>query len=225
MGLDPNVVANEVISYEESRELALHDDSAVRRKLAERSDVQPEVLYYLADDPDPGVRGAIARNEAAPTQVDLRLINDDDESVRLGLADKIARLAPGLTPDEQNQVRARTYEALETLVLDQATRVRQVLSDILKDMTDAPHEIIGTLARDVEILVSGPVLQHSPVLTDEDMLEIIANDPIAGALNAIAVRSSVSGEIANAIVATNDSQAVAHLLENPNAQIQEETLD
>lgn len=225
MPADLNVLTADKISYEDSRTLAQHEDADVRRRLAGRTDVRPEVLYYLADDPDPGVRGAIARNEAAPGLVDLRLVNDNDETVRAGLAEKIAQLAPGLTANEQNRVKARTYQALEELVRDQATRVRQVLAEILKDMTDAPHEVISALARDVEILVSGPVLEHSPVLTEADLLEIIANDPIAGALNSIAVRSTVSGEIAAAIVATNDSQAVAHLLENPNAQIQEETLD
>lgn len=225
MAADLNLLSAENISYEDSRTLAQHEDVDVRRRLAGRPDVRPEVLYYLADDPDPGVRGAIARNEATPGLVDLRLVNDNDEDVRAGLAGKIAQLAPGLTANEQNRVRARTYEALEDLVRDEATRVRLVLSEILKDMTDAPHEVISALARDVEILVSGPVLEHSPVLTEADLIEIIANDPIAGALNSIAVRSTVSGEIAAAIVATNDSQAVAHLLENPNAQIQEETLD
>jgi uncharacterized protein (DUF2336 family) len=62
------------------------------------------------------------------------------------------------------------YEALDALARDQVIRVRRILSEALKDVADAPPEVIRRLASDVELVVSGPVLQYSPVLTEEDLL-------------------------------------------------------
>jgi uncharacterized protein (DUF2336 family) len=77
----------------------------------------------------------------------------------------------------------------------------------------------------VEEIVSVPVLEYSPLLSDQDLLEIIAGGAARGALSAIANRESVSGNVSEAIVATLDVPAVASLLSNPSAQIREDTLD
>ncbi|MCH7486262.1 MAG: DUF2336 domain-containing protein [Proteobacteria bacterium] len=213
------------ITYEESKGLARRGDAAERKSLAARTDVKPEILYYLADDPEPEVRRQIAVNDAVPRRVDLKLARDADEDVRSGLAGKIARLAPGLTADEQDTIRRMTHEALVILARDEAPRVRRILSEALKDVADAPPEVIGRLARDVELVVAGPVLEFSPVLTDEDLLEIIAGDPVHGSLAAISRRPGVAGPVADAISDTGDAEAIAALLANPSTQIREETLD
>jgi len=57
------------LSYEEAKELARHKDPAVRRILAARPDLRPEILYYLAEDPHPDVRRQIAANQATPLLV------------------------------------------------------------------------------------------------------------------------------------------------------------
>lgn len=213
------------VTYEESRELARHGDAADRKILAARSDVKPEILYYLADDPDMEVRREIAINDATPRQVDVKLARDADEDVRSGLAGKIARLAPGLTAGEQDTIRRMTHEALVILARDEALRVRRILSEALKDVADAPPDVIGRLARDVELVVAGPVLEFSPVLTDEDLLDIIAADPVHGSLTAISRRRGVPESVAVAISDTDDAESIAALLANPSAQIREETLD
>ena len=86
-------------------------------------------------------------------------------------------------------------------------------------------EVIRQLARDAELVVAGPVLQFSPVLTDEDLLEIIKSHPASGRLSAISRRDDVAGPVVDAIVATDDEEAVAFLLANESAQIRETTLD
>ncbi len=213
------------MTYDQAKEMARHEDTAVRRQLAARDDVKPEILYFLADDPSPEVRREIAGNESAPSQVDLLLAHDADEGVRTGIARKIAKLAPGLTEQEQDRVRHMANEALEILARDQVTRVRQILSETLKDVAHAPPEVIKRLARDAELVVSGPVLEFSPVLTDDDILEIIASDPVHGALSAISRRAEVGETVSDAIYVSNDTEAVTELLANPSAQIREETLD
>jgi hypothetical protein len=178
--------AERPIDYEESKQLAASPDTTDRVELAHHSQARPEALYYLASDRDAGVRAAVAANEATPVQADLILARDRDDRVRVDLATKIARLTPDLSAEQHQRMREITYEVLEILVRDQVTRVRQVIADVLKDVANVPPDVIRSLARDSEIVVAGPVLRFSPVLTDEDLLQIIQNAPIPGALVAIA---------------------------------------
>ncbi|WP_413207253.1 DUF2336 domain-containing protein [Rhodospirillum sp. A1_3_36] len=213
------------IGYEEARELANHGDVEVRRALAQRDDMVPEILYYLAEDPDPDVRRAIADNSAAPSHADEILADDDDLGVRLTLAQKIAALAPGLSDNEKDRVRRHTYQALARLARDQIPRVRSILSDALKHVANAPPALIRKLARDVEVAVSAPVLEFSPVLTDADLLAVIRDQPGSGRLSAIAKRVGLNTTVTDAIAATDDLTAITDMLTNHGAQIREETLD
>lgn len=105
------------------------------------------------------------------------------------------------------------------------TRVRQIVADTLKDVAQAPPELIRRLAWDVEIIVSGPILEYSPVLSDEDLLEIIEHGTATGRLSCISKRENVGETIVDAVVATSDEEAIGLLLANHSAQIREETLD
>jgi len=212
-------------TYEEARELARHADPNIRRQLADHKDTKPEILYFLTDDPSAEVRSAIAKNESAPHQADLRLAKDDDETVRGNLAEKIAQLAPHLTSIDQDKVKAMAYQALDILARDQVTRVRQIISETLKDVAGAPPDVIRTLAWDAEIVVSGPVLEFSPVLSDEDLIEIITHGTATGQLSAISRRQTVSESVVDVLVETADEDAIGLLLANKSAQIREETLD
>lgn len=213
------------ISYEKAREMAQTDDAEVRAALAERDDVPPEILYFLSDDQSANVRRAVATNTAVPKQTYVKLAKDSDADVRGGLAANIAKVAPNLSAEESDKLRTQTQEALQTLAQDQITMVRAVLSDALKDVVDAPADIIKLLANDLELEVSGPVLEFSPVLTDADLLEIIEQGPATGGVGAIARRDGVSENLADAIIATDDIEGIGDLLGNNSAQIREEALD
>jgi len=213
------------IDYDEAKKLARDDDVKVRLKLAKRKDLVPEILYFLAKDPAPEVRRAIAKNAATPHQADLLLSDDSDDVVRYNLAEKIAQLIPGLNAEELGKVHDFTYQVLERLAKDQAMRVRRILSETLKDIADAPPEVIRRLARDVELVVCAPVLEHSPVLTDEELLEIIRSGPVLGALSVIAKRTDLSEDLSDAIYESKDVDAIIVLLSNTSTQIREDTLD
>jgi uncharacterized protein (DUF2336 family) len=213
------------IGYEESKALVQSQDPADRRRVAADQQVRPEVLYFLANDPDPGVRLAVARNQATPVQADVILAQDAQEAVRADLAAKISCFAPGLGPDETDKLKAMTYQVLETLIQDQTVRVRRVVAETLKDMSAAPAGLIQRLARDPELSVAGPVLQYSPVLTDEDLLDIVRQLPIPGAAAAIARRRRLGPAVADEIGNGMDVDAITALLSNDSAQIREETLD
>jgi len=81
------------------------------------------------------------------------------------------------------------------------------------------------LARDPEISVAAPILEFSPVLTDEDLLDIIQSSPLTASLVAISKRINVGEEVSNAIVGTADVDAITALLNNQSAQIREAALD
>jgi hypothetical protein len=211
--------------YESAKRLLQDPDVFVRTNLARRTDVRPEILYYLTEDLDPTVRAAVADNAASPFHANLKLARDGSEDVRAGLAGKVQRLLPGLQPGEQDAARGRVMQTLEVLAKDTATRIRAVVAETLKDVADAPPELVRQLAADAELAVASPVLQFSPLLTDADLLEIIRGKHAEGALSAVARRSNVTEAISDAIVAVDDIDAVATLLGNPSAQIREETLD
>ncbi len=81
------------------------------------------------------------------------------------------------------------------------------------------------LALDRDITVARPVLENSPVLAEDFLLNVIGSDPVQGALSAIARRVVLGENIAEAIVYNGDAEAIAELLGNESAQIREETLD
>ncbi|WP_439817069.1 DUF2336 domain-containing protein [Zavarzinia sp. CC-PAN008] len=217
--------AEKPIPYEEARDLVAAGTMTDRRLLAGRADTQPEILYYLADDPDPDVRRRIAANPGTPIQANRALADDDDDSVRCELARKIARLVPDLPEEEQSRLRDRTIEVLEVLARDHLPQVRQILAEELKHAKAVPVHIIQRLARDLDEIVAAPIVEYSPLLSDQDLLEIIATGKVSGVLQAIARRHNVGPDVSDAVVATLDIPAVASLLANPSAQIREATLD
>lgn len=219
------VVSADNLAYEDARDLAHHPDPSIRRRLAARKDLRPEVLYYLVEDDCSEVRREIAANEQTPVKAHLLLAHDSDEQVRCDLAYKIARLTPELSADQQIRLQEVTYDILEILARDQLVRVRQILAETLKDVASAPPSVIKRLAMDTELSVAAPVLEFSPLLTDDDLLEIITCGPVQGALSAISRRAMVSAQVSNAIVDCDDIPAITRLLANPSAQIREETLD
>ena len=197
----------------------------MRAALAAREDVRPEILYFLAEDESPAVRRVIAANASTPRQADRLLAEDVDDEVRRDLAYKIGRLVPQLSAEQKDQLREVTFEILAILASDQLPQVRQIIAEEIKHCAQVPRHVIGTLARDVELIVSAPVLEYSPLLSDEDLLEIIASPQVQGVIEAISRRAVVSSAVSDAVAASGDVEAIAALLANPSAQIREETLD
>lgn len=212
-------------SYEADKRRAAHPDPAVRGELAASRTARPEFLYLLASDESADVRRAIAANLRTPVQADALLARDPDEDVRADLARKVATVLPGLSAQERERAGALVLQVVSDLARDQAARVRGIVAEALKDAAHVPPDLVAGLARDADAAVAAPVLQFSPLLTDADLLEIIAGAPASGALAAIARRAGLAAAVSDAIVAVDDDAAVAALLANGSAQIREETLD
>lgn len=185
----------------------------------------PEILDYLGRDQVPAVRARVAANIATPRDLDLSLAEDEADEVRLELARKISRLLPDLRPSKAVALREATIALLERLSKDQLPLVRQIVAEEIKASDLVPKTIALDLARDAEAAVAAPILEYSPLLSDKDLVEIIAGGQVDTVLAAIARRKGLSEDVSDAVVAAFDIPAVAVLLANSSAKIRAETLD
>ncbi|MEY4965288.1 MAG: hypothetical protein RL274_871 [Pseudomonadota bacterium] len=200
-----------------------HPGGAIQ--LAARTDAGADVLQYLATHGAPGTRAAVAANQSAPAATNRLLAGDDNEDVRAELAVKIARLMPGLTERESSHIFALTIETLECLARDAAVRVRTILAEEIKSMDCVPRDIVVILARDLHAIVAAPILQYSPLLSDADLIEVIACGQVQEVLTAIASRKPLSENVSHRLVQSLNVPAVAALLVNRDAKIRKETME
>lgn len=212
-------------SYEEAKLVAAKGDAKARAELAAHEDLEPEFLYFFATDEDARVRRAVAKNDGTPLQADLLLAKDVDQSVREELAFKIGRLVPTLTEDESEQLAEMTFQVLEILAQDQVPHIRAIIADEIKHLHNVPKRLIQRLAEDAEITVAGPILEYSPLLTDEQILQIVTSGLRGGALEAVARRRNVSNRIAKAVVDQDEDPAIAELLKNQTAKIGDKLME
>ncbi len=217
--------ARENLSRDRILKILEERTQAAQHELACQTDAGEDVLGYLAANGGVATRRAVAANFAAPHNANLLLSDDEDDDVRVELARKIARLMPDLSREEALTVRAISIEMLEKLARDQAPRVRAILSEEIKHLDCVPKSVVDTLARDVEEIVAQPILEYSPLLSDADLIEIIAGAKAERVLAAIAKRKPVSGEVSDVIAGSLDIPAVAALLANPHATIREHTME
>lgn len=211
--------------YEKAREIAENGSVKERSRLAANESAQPEILYYFATDQAPEVRREVAQNPGTPLQADLLLAKDVDDEVRCGLALKIGRLVPSLTPDENERLTTMALEVLDILARDHLPRVRAIVAEEIKRANNVPPRLIRQLAEDLEEIVAVPVLEYSPLLRNEDLIEIIARGLKSRSLVAISRRRELEAPVSDAVAATGDPEAVKALLENTSAKLADDTMD
>jgi len=213
------------LSYEDSRGVLEKHNRKARRELASREDAPPEVLYHLSEDEMLDVRVAVAANPSTPLQASEILADDPEEQVRVELARRISRLVPGADETLQSDFLERVMVLVEKLAADRLPRVRAIVAEEIKATSNVPARIVKKLAYDTEIAVAAPVLEYSPLLSDADLMELIAESAVDGAAEAIARRAEVGEQLVDTIARSMDVPAVTALLSNSNVHIREDTLD
>ena len=200
-------------------------DEAARVRLGASEGTAQTVLHQLANDGSVTVRAALALNPAAPPAVNQSLAQDHDVRVRLLLARKLASLLPTLARDEQTRLGQEAHATLLTLAEDAAVRVRAAVAEVVKDMPDAPRDLILRLAHDPAVTVSEPVIRLSPLLTSADLIALLAGAPSPATVLAVSRRREVDEAVSDAVAETANNLAIQALLANPCAHIRESTLD
>ena len=216
---------NKKLSPEEA--LQLLDEQARRAQdiLAAQPDLEPDLLRYLAENGGSATRRAVAANPGTGADANLLLADDHDQDVRKVLAGKIGRLFPGLLAEEQKQLRDMALATLEKLAQDEVSEVRAALAEEIKHHDCVPRPIAQALAKDSDPAVGLPMIEFSPQLEDEDLIQLVVASRASSILSAIARRKKLSGDVCEAVATTLDIDAVSALLANTDAAIRTKTLD
>ena len=168
-----------------------------------------------------------------PVTEDVFSLSSVDEEIRYQIARKISLLVPSLADPEKQELLKHVFRMLNSLANDQLVRVRKMIAEELRDSYNAPQELISKLAWDEELEVAAPILEYSPLLSEQDLMEIIGQCDIPGVCEAVAKRRNVPETISDAIVrcvtrariSRGDARVITALLENKTAQLGEETME
>lgn len=149
------------------------------------------------------------------------LVKDPSPNVRAGLADKIAYAIKH--DDFSKTEQAIAMDILRILARDVEIQVRRSVALSLSHSMTAPHDLIWHMANDVSD-VAMPILQHSFVLSEEDLIAIVNSTKEVMKQVGIAGRESISEALAEELLATEDIKVCHTLLLNKGASISEESL-
>jgi uncharacterized protein (DUF2336 family) len=164
--------------------------------------------------------GARATNVQALSLADVRALEGDPSPAsRAALAAKFGRQYDHLV---EGDTRSLAEAVLELLVRDLEKNVRQALAEAVAASANLPRSVATRLARD-DFEVARSILQCSPVLSDEDLSEIVRTHAMQYAL-AVAGREHLSEWLSDLLAETNEPEVVAALTGNPGAQLSVATL-
>ncbi len=155
-----------------------------------------------------------------PSDVEA-LLADPAPERRTDVATKVAAEidAGRLSPSE----RQLAVDILRAMASDAELVVRQAVASALRYSKELPHDVAIKLARD-DFRVAQPVLESSPVLSDQDLIAVLA-DGGAQKQVSIARRADVSEQVAAAVIDTGNAAAVVTLVENESAELSEDLYD
>lgn len=161
----------------------------------------------------------ITTMRASLTQDDIRrLVKGDSPEQRALATRKICEQIDQRDLSESERVYAT--KILDHLANDVAELVRKSLAVTLQNSPNLPHDLALRLARDVDA-VAAPVLTNSPVLTEEDLVEIV----LAGSPSkqiAVANRNELSSGLTEVIAMYGCRDAVETVALNEGASFSDD---
>ncbi|WP_291197178.1 DUF2336 domain-containing protein [Hyphomonas sp.] len=151
----------------------------------------------------------------------LRLMRGETPEQRASVAHRLCRrIALDVLTDTE---KAYAEEIIAILAEDAADLVRRTLAVTLRSSPILPREVALKLARDIEA-VAIPVLQDSPVFSDEDLVELVLS-VTAAKQAAIANRDALSITITEIISEHGAVEAVRALSANQGAEWTDKAFD
>ncbi|MDE5441165.1 DUF2336 domain-containing protein [Bradyrhizobium sp. CSA207] len=122
-----------------------------------------------------------------------------------------------LISDLSHDDRVAAEGALLMLLDDASPLVRQAMAEAFSRSTDAPAAIVRALSTD-QPTVALPVLEHSPLLIDADLVDIVATGT-SEVQCAVARRIVLPASVCAAIAEVGCAAAALELIENPYAEL------
>ncbi len=151
----------------------------------------------------------------------VRLMKGETSEERATVAHRLCRrIAVDMLSDDE---RVYADEIISILAEDTAELVRRTLAVTLRNSPRLPHDVALKLAQDVET-VAIPVLESSPVFSDEDLIELVLSVTSAKQA-AIAARAMVSGPLGEVICEHAGEQAVEVVTANKGAELTDKAFD
>lgn len=166
------------------------------------------------------VAGPLRDDDNMFTMADVAALQHDRTAAsRIQIAH---RLGISLDNLKTGNTRDLAQGILALLVRDVETEVRQALAAAVAKTKSLPVDVATTLATD-DIDIARPILEHSPVLTDEILIDIVRTNALQYAL-AVAGREQISEGLSQTLVEHGDETVVVRLVGNLGAKLSERTL-
>jgi uncharacterized protein (DUF2336 family) len=141
------------------------------------------------------------------------------EEIYLAVASLYRIQGAGLNARERELMR----EILRRLTRDVEMAIRIALAQRLAEDSTAPHDLILLLVDDT-IEVARPLIINSPLLTENDVLRLIAEAGVAHQ-EAVAVRPNIGVPVTDALVKSGHDTVLLALVKNVTARISNSTYE
>ena len=163
------------------------------------------------------------RSELILTRLDVdRLLADPSPASRVAVLERVSNHYNNDTFNDRERDVAE--QIFRLLMKDAVIAVRETLSDRIQHNTTIPRDIVLHIAKDIES-VALPVIAHSPVFSDADLVALVEASKELSKLLTISRRDHISPRVSDALVETNNPQVVSSLLTNETAAINQRAFE
>lgn len=163
--------------------------------------------------PKPQASGGLTKEDV------VALKNDKSPAVRGQIAKKFGGQFDHLARSPHRDLASAV---LNMLVKDVSVEVRTNLAREISSSENLPAKAVSALARD-DINVAMPILRNSPLLQDEELMEIVRTQSMQYAL-AIAGREHVSEALTDTLIDTGHRDVVLTVTGNAGAEISQQAM-
>lgn len=160
----------------------------------------------------------------ASLEAQQSLIDEVERVMSSGSADQRVNILRRVTdlfmvgPDKYSELQVEVFgDVIGRLAEQIEIKARAQLAARLAPVKNAPLNVLRDLAGDSSIEVAGPVLMHSPRLTDQDLLAA-ADGKGQDRLMAISKRATLSEAVSDLLVAQGDFEVLRSVARNEGAR-------
>jgi uncharacterized protein (DUF2336 family) len=164
-----------------------------------------------------------ANRQNIEAEVLFALAREKTQAGREQLFSSVAQLFELSGSRLSDRERALMRDILRRLSHEVEMSIRQKLAERLANSPSAPRDLVVLLAND-RIEVAHPLLAHSAVLEEPDLIEIVHARSVQHSLS-IAVRKDITAALSDALIATGNEDVIVALLNNDDATLSSSAMD